>query len=300
VSEVPEQYVPVVGDRVTVRRTVVYSTSGVRVPESVHTGIITAAQPEADGWFITLDTHPDMIFTGYQFLGAGTDDRGPASLETEVTLTMPGAGTFGRLLTPDLAVAVDGSGCIVLVVTEPSGKLLRVITVTDVDAAKAALDDARAAQLAKLAEADAARDRGMDDHRRATGRLTKAEAVEWLMEHLRWDRAMAVAAAEDISRRDQASARYRAATARGMMFEGGYWQVPATGGKLDRVQVVQYLHYELRLAHGHAEALADRAVRYTERLGPERVKTHDNREFLVSYEGGFWEVMPATAEQIAR
>jgi hypothetical protein len=47
---------------------------------------------------------------------------------------------------------VDGSGCIVLLVTEPRGQLLRVVTVTDVDAFKTALDDARAAQRADTTE----------------------------------------------------------------------------------------------------------------------------------------------------
>jgi hypothetical protein len=140
---------------VTVRRYIA-PTTGERTLESEYTGTLTDAVPHADGWLITLNNRPDQIFTGYQFLGAGAGVgagvAGPASLVTEVTRAEPGEGTFGRLLTPDMAIAVDGSGCIVLVVTEPRGQLLRVVTVTNVDAFKAALDDARAAQQVAITE----------------------------------------------------------------------------------------------------------------------------------------------------
>lgn len=168
-------YVPRTGDRVTVRRYIAPAT-GERALDSEYTGTVVEAVPHADGWFITLNNHPDRIFTGYQFLGAGASGQGPASLVTEVTRAEPAAGTFARQLTPDMAVAVDGSGCIVLVVTEPRGKLLRVITVTDVEAFKAALDDARTAQHAALGEAGAPRVAGPNEKRRSEGRLIKSEA----------------------------------------------------------------------------------------------------------------------------
>jgi hypothetical protein len=78
-------YVPRPGDRVTVRRYTQCDVSEKRENEIVITGMITEAYSHADGWFLWLDSYPDRIFTGYQFLGAGADGRSPASLVTEVT-----------------------------------------------------------------------------------------------------------------------------------------------------------------------------------------------------------------------
>lgn len=214
----PAGYVPRVGDRVTVRRYIA-PTTGKRTLEAEHAGVITDAEPHADGWFIRLDTHLDRIFTGYQFLGAGSNGQGAASLVTEVTPAEPGAASFARQLSPDLLLGVDGSGCIVLVVTGPQGKLLRVVTVGDVDAFKAALDNARTAQRVHLAEAERARLDGPDDKRRAEGRLTKREAVDWLMARTGETRASAVGNVLSIAR--------GGAPHLGMTYSGGFWHVPS-------------------------------------------------------------------------
>jgi hypothetical protein len=147
-------------------------------------------------------------------LGAGPEAAEPV-------VPSPAAGRFGRLLTPDLAIVVDGSGGIVLVVTEPQGKLLRKVTVTDVDAFKAALDDARVAQQVALEEADEARLRGPDEKRRAEGKLTRSEAVEWLLAQGGFTRVQAVAVTAEL--RDDSSKR---TAGTGMTYDGTYWVVP--------------------------------------------------------------------------
>lgn len=173
-------YVPRPGERVTVRRYIA-PTTGERTLDSEHTGIATEVSPgDSTGYYLMLDSYPDRIFTGYQFLGAGADGRSPASLVTEVT---PAKATFSRQVSPELVVGTDGSQCIVLLVggTGPKDPI-RKVTVTDVDALKAALDDARTYQRIALDEADAVRPRGPEGKRRAEGKFTKWEVVEHLAE----------------------------------------------------------------------------------------------------------------------
>jgi hypothetical protein len=73
---------------VTVRRYIA-PTTGERELTAEHTGVILYTEEHADGWYIRLDSYPNRIFTGYQFLGAGEElvagAAGPASLVTEVT-----------------------------------------------------------------------------------------------------------------------------------------------------------------------------------------------------------------------
>lgn len=51
--------------------------------------------------------------------------------------------TYRRQVTPDMAVTVDDSQCVVLEVTNATGHVVRRVTVTNIDALKDALDDAR-------------------------------------------------------------------------------------------------------------------------------------------------------------
>lgn len=221
-------YEPRPGDLVTVRRYIA-PTIGERELTFEHTGTLTEVTPRADGHFIRLDNYPDRIFTGYQFLGAGqgvdAGPAGPASLVTEVTPVLSGDGSFGRQLTPDATLAVDGSGCIVLVVTEPDGKLPRVVTVTNVVAWKTALDDARDAQHAALEAADQRRVLGMDERRKAEGKLTKSEAVEWLTgeNEEKLSRSSAVTLVEGVQRGRDVSVQLS-----GMTYDGTYWRVEPT------------------------------------------------------------------------
>ena len=187
-------YVPRTGDWVTIRRYIRQGPAGALTLKSEYAGRISSLEPQADGWRIWLDTLPDSewIFTGYQFLGQAADGSGPASLVTEVTpMTHDGQRIA---LTPDFALLLDASQCIVAEVTDPAagGEVLRRITITDVDAFKAALDTLRAAQQVKLAEAVERRRQGPDERRRAEGRLTRGEAVDYLMAELRMPRGIAV------------------------------------------------------------------------------------------------------------
>jgi len=217
-------YVPRPGDWVTIRR---YIRRGlVTEPElqSEQAGRISRAEPEADGWRIWLDTLPDgeWIFTGYQFLGQDVDGRGPASLVTEIA-PMARDGQHIQL-TPDLALLLDASQCIVAEVTDPAagGEVLRRVTITNVDAFKAALDTLREAQRAELAEADNARVTGRGSRRRDEGRLTEREAVEWLA----CRRHMACQAAADLVE-GLRFGRLIPSQLDGMTYDGTYWVIPA-------------------------------------------------------------------------
>ena len=152
----------------------------------------------------------------------GLDDalgRGPEAAEPESTA--PDLAAFDRLLGPDLAIGVDGSANIVLVVTNPRGKLLRVVTVGDVGAFKSALDDARTAQHIALDEAEGRRITGLDDKRRSEGRLTRSEAVEWLTAKGPVSRQRAVHMTRALS-----EGAAGGPLTLGMQFEDGYWVVP--------------------------------------------------------------------------
>lgn len=216
-------YTPREGDRVRVRRWV-QTTAGACSDERVYTGRITEVDgPEADGWFICLDTHPDRIYTGYQFLGAGGKlGTGPASLMTEVTLLddADGQDAYRVQVSPDLAVALDGSQCVVLDVIHPgTGIRLHQVTVTDVSALQAALAGALAARPVVEAAGDARRALGVEEARRARGVLTRIEAVEWLIARL-----MSHGRAVDMTRQLR---NEPGTSADGMTYLDGYWRVPA-------------------------------------------------------------------------
>lgn len=209
-------YEPRPGERVTVRRYIA-PTTGERTLDSEYAGLVTEVTPgDSTGYYLRLDTCPDRIFTGYQFLGAGTDGSGPASLVTEVT-----PGPFARQLSPELVVGTDSAQCIVLLVggTGPKDPV-RKVTVSDVDAFKAALDDARTAQHVALEEADAQRVPGIGVKHRAEGKLEKREAVEWLIA-----RPMSRQRAVHVARVLQAGALGGPFTD-GMTYDGTHWVVP--------------------------------------------------------------------------
>jgi hypothetical protein len=216
-----ESYTPRVGDPVRVTR-YIRTTAGARSDERVYVGRITEVEgPEAGGWFIMLDTHPDQIYTGYQFLGAGNAaNGGPSSLVTEVTQLddTDGLEAYREQVAPDLAVTLDGSQCVVLNVTDPqTGVRLHQVTVTNVAALKTALDGALTAQQVVEASGNSRRYVGPDAARRARGQLTKREAVEWLTGR---------GYSQGGALRDVNVLRDEGGSTRGMTYSDGYWRVP--------------------------------------------------------------------------
>jgi hypothetical protein len=222
-EQATESYTPRVGDPVRVTR-YIRTTAGARSDERVYVGRITEVEgPEAGDWFIMLDTHPDQIYTGYQFLGAGTAaNGGPSSLVTEVTPLddTDGQEAYRVQVAPDLAVTLDGSQCVTLDVTDPqTGVRLHQVTVTNVAALKAALDGALTAQQVMEASGNSRRYAGPDAARRARGQFTKPEAVEWLIDNKGTSRGGAQRAANILREGGDG-------TVYGMTYADGYWRVP--------------------------------------------------------------------------
>jgi hypothetical protein len=228
-------YVPRPGDRVTVRRYQQPTLADGDPQRSMTfqvTGTLTGAKSQADGVMLHFDLqdltvqydddghrYPEMfeqVFTGYVFLK-------PDYLVTEVVPAADTDGeTFGRQLSPELVVATDSSQCIVLLVggIGPEDPIRRV-TVSDVDALKAALDDARTAQRAALAAADERGMQGVGEARRARGRLDRYEASKWLTA-----RGMPRARAASVVRNLRTGDTEAESVAEGMTFDGTYWIVP--------------------------------------------------------------------------
>lgn len=264
-------YEPRPGERVTVRRYIA-PTTGERSLCAEHVGIVTETAPgDSTGYYLRLDTCPDRIFTGYQFLGAGTDGSGPSSLVTEV---MPVKATFSRQISPELVVGTDSSQCIVLLVggTGPKDPI-RKVTVSDVDAFKAALDDARTAQHIALEEADTQRVPGIDEKRRAEGKLTKGEAVDWLTGK-GYGRGHAVRVADRLCR--------EGGSVLGMTYEGGYWVVPR---RLTQAEAVEWLTGKDGDGMSRSSAL-------TLLAGVQRGRAVSVKLAGMTYEDGYW-VVPA-------
>jgi hypothetical protein len=227
-------YTPRKGDRVRVTR-YIRTTDGVRSDETVQVGEISNVHGlEAGGYRIWLDGRPECIFTGYQFLGAGTaasDRPGPSSLVTEVTRLddTDGLEAYREQVAPDLAVTLDGSQCVVLNVTDPqTGVRLHQVTVTNVAALKAALDGALTAQQVMEASGNSRRYAGPDAARRARGQLTKIEAVEWLIGKS-MARGHAIAVVDRAQRYAHLGSPVPARTAQGdypVTYDAPYWRVP--------------------------------------------------------------------------
>lgn len=144
-------------------------------------------------------------------LGAGPEASEPSYQEAQKT------DLWRKQLSPVLWVVVEASTNVVLELTTPHG---RVIARPLVGAVELGGTLGHAAAIAKAAadEAEQVRMNGIDDRRRAEGRYTRAEAVEWLIARgmPRWQ---AASIAENVYRGN-------AADGYGMKFEGGYWVVP--------------------------------------------------------------------------
>ena len=158
------------------------------------------------------------VGTDYVYLGQSAGGY----YVTEVVPAEQAAGTFARQVTPDLVVGTDSSQCIVLLVGGIGPKdPIRKVTVTDVDALKAALDDARTAQRIAMKESDAARLRGPDEARRARGRLTRNEAVDWLVRRYEVSRNRAAQVVNLLEAGRSLPGMCE------MTYDGTYWVVPA-------------------------------------------------------------------------
>jgi hypothetical protein len=144
-------------------------------------------------------------------LGAGPEATDPHYAEAQET------DIWRKQLLPVLWVVVEASTNVVLELTTPHGRVLSRVLVSAVELG-GTLGHAAAFARAAADEAEGKRMAGIDDRRRSEGRLTKSEAVEWLIAKgmARWQ---AVSIAENVYRGN-------AADGYGMRFEGGYWCVP--------------------------------------------------------------------------
>lgn len=149
--------------------------------------------------------------------------QGPEAAEPEAT----DLAAYTCEVTPDMAVVVDASQCIVLRVSEPHGRLLRTVTVTNVDVLKAALDRARVAQHTALAEADNRRVAGRFDRVRAEGGLDRTEVMDYLATQVRLNRVHAGTVINRVRRSLAPETVCREADLRTYVvsYSGGYWRV---------------------------------------------------------------------------
>jgi hypothetical protein len=147
-------------------------------------------------------------------LGEGPEPEA-ASLTAECDL-------YSCPVSPALRIVLDASCCVVLVVSDPStGDMLRRVTVTDVAALKSAADNMLAMQARETERADKARYSGPDEKRRAEGKLTRSEAVDWLIANAGIDRRSALAVTDSLR---HSAVTYRAVD--GMGYDGRYWTIP--------------------------------------------------------------------------
>jgi hypothetical protein len=202
-------------------------------------------------------------------LGSGPEISAP-----EPASAPQGEGTFGRQISPELVVGTDSSQCIVLLVggTGPKDPI-RKVTVSDVDAFKAALDDARTAQHVALEGADAQRVPGIDEKRRSEGRLTRSEAVEWLIAkgHGRNGAVIVTAALREGS--DEEFGSY------GMSYDGTYWVVPPPDRRFTQAEAVDWVMAKTRSTRHFAVKTVTEAAQGSTPYG-------------MRYEDGYW-VVPA-------
>lgn len=157
---------------------------------------------------------PDAVF-----LPAG-ENGSQAYLVTEMTPVDPSAREPYRVqLSPDMAVTLDGSQCVVLDITDPrAGVTEHRVTVSSVDALKTALDGALAAQRVVTDAGDRRRYAGLGEARRARGQLTRPEAVDWLIGK-GYGRGLAVNVTGRL--------RGEGGSVLGMTYDSQYWRVPA-------------------------------------------------------------------------
>jgi hypothetical protein len=218
------KYEPRQGDKVTVRR-YIQPTAGERTLDVELSGVITdPPQYVADGYYLWLDSVPDMIFTGYQFLGVGEDGHSPANLVTEVELTEPARPELYRQqVTPDMSVIADGAAVVLEVTDGLAGHVVRRVTLANHAEFFNAIEASRIANIEYQADADRRRTEGLTEARRARGHLLRSEAVDWLMAR---GRSRNEAAGITCLLEDGISPEFSYGQER-MTYADSYWRVPA-------------------------------------------------------------------------
>lgn len=128
---------------------------------------------------------------------------------------------YRRQVTPDMAVTADG-GAVTLEVTDGlPGHVVRRVALSDIAAFFEAVEEARGANGLHDAEADERRREGIDEARRARGRLTKIEAVLWLV---------ARGTSRGGALRTVNTLRGEGGEYLGMSYDGTYWVIPRECG----------------------------------------------------------------------
>jgi hypothetical protein len=242
-------FVPELGQRVTVRRWLEPSASaggGLRTLHYQVTGALAGLDRRPGSYMklildpasVTIAYHADgeadpavfaMICTSRVHLpetGQLVTEVLPATDEVPAPEAEPavpaarGTDIFRRQVAPGLTVAYDASGTPVLEVSGPGGHALLRVTVPSAAALVTALEEGRNEAAVLEAAADKRRYRGPDEKRRAEGRLTQTEAVNWLAAKASCSRGFALANVKMVA---------GGAAVHGMTYDGTYWIVPAAG-----------------------------------------------------------------------
>jgi hypothetical protein len=125
---------------------------------------------------------------------------------------------YRRQVTPDMAVVADGGAVMLEICEDGCGCVLRQVTITNLTEFWDTLLAARTANGLHQAEAEEGRRSGLDEARRARGRLVRSEAVDWLIVK-GYGRGRAVNVTRQL--RDEGG------SVLGMTYADGYWHVPA-------------------------------------------------------------------------
>lgn len=145
-------------------------------------------------------------------LGVGPEASDPGYQEARET------DIWRKQVSPVLWVAVEASTNVVLELTTPAGRVLARPLASRTDLGLA-LERAAVFATAAAGEADAARLHGIDERRRAEGRLTRSEAVAWLTAK-GTGHSQAVDVTRVVQRHPEDSSLH------GMTYDGAYWRVP--------------------------------------------------------------------------
>lgn len=197
-------------------------------------------------------------------LGTGPEASEPAMADAVKT------DRFRQQLSPDLWIVTDAAANVVFEVTTPAGRILRRVAVSPATVALVMGDAAMCARL-DTEEADVRRLAGPDEKRRSEGRLTKREAVEWLIAKGPASRQRAVHMVRELG-----AGAVGSPLALGMRFDGIYWVVPR---RLTQAEAVEWV-----MATAHSSR-------------PFAVKTvteaaMGGTSYGMRYEDGYW-VVPA-------
>ena len=132
-------------------------------------------------------------------------------------------------LSPDLALAVDDSQCIVFEVSDSYGHVVRRPVVSDAARVREELRTAQALQRELLDKADEQRRTGPDEKCRAEGRYTRPEAAQFLYEATRRQRTHIIAVLDRARQYAHLKGQpERFESARGnflVSYDGTYWIV---------------------------------------------------------------------------